>query len=93
MLKLALAIGLMLLAGCTPSTQNAFDKTCSGLRGAYAVFAEVREVVPAKTQVLVDASFKSVNPLCTNPPLDTTEAAVRVAAASLTIWKAYRSAR
>lgn len=85
------AIAVLALTGCTPSVQSAFDKACSGLTGAYAVFSEVREVARPNTQMLVDAAFKSVNPLCVNPPKDQTEAAVRIAAASLVIWKAYRS--
>lgn len=84
-----LAVGA--LAGCTPSKQNAFDTACSGLRGAKAVYAEVRSEAPANISFIVDQAFKSVIPLCDNPPKDQTEAAVRVTAASLTIWKAYRS--
>lgn len=90
---IAMLLGTALLTACTPSQQNAFDKACSGLRGAFAVYAEVRPEAPANVSFVVDQAFKSVIPFCDNPPQDRTEAAVRITAASLTIWKAYRSVK
>lgn len=84
-----------LVAGCTltASQQSAYSKACSGLRGAYAVYGEVRSEAPANVSFVVDQAYKSVNAFCITPPQDQTEAAVRITAASLTIWKAYRSVR
>lgn len=84
-----LAIVMLGLTGCIPS--GAYDKACSGLRGALAVYGEVRAEAPVNVSLVVDQAFKSAIPFCDNPPKDQTEAAVRITAASLTIWKAYRS--
>lgn len=84
-----LALAAMTVAGCVPS--DGYGKACSGLRGAYAVYAEVRAEAPANVTFVVDQAFRSAIPFCENPPKDQTEAAVRITAASLTIWKAYRS--
>lgn len=81
----------LFLIGCMPS--DAYDKACSGLRGANAVFAEVRLEAPLNVRFVADQAFKSTIPFCDNPPKDQTEAAVRIAAASLAIWKAYRSVK
>lgn len=86
---IAIPVLALALAGCVPS--SGYDKACSGLRGAYAVYGEVRAEAPANVTFVVDQAFKSVIPFCENPPKDQTEAAVRITAASLTIWKAYRS--
>jgi hypothetical protein len=85
----SLAFVMLFLAGCIPS--SGYDKACSGLRGAFAVYAEVRAEAPLNVTVVVDQAFKSTIPFCDNPPQDQTEAAVRITAASLVIWKAYRS--
>lgn len=75
----------------TPGQQSAYDKACSGLRGVYAVFSAVREVASPQQELVVDAAYKNTIPFCVNPPADRTEAAVRIAGASLAIWKVYRS--
>lgn len=84
---------LSLVAGCTPSTQSAFEKLCAGLTAGYAIFSEVREVAKPTAAALVDTTWQQTEPLCINPPKDPTSAGVRIAAASLIIWKAYREAR
>lgn len=91
LVPLTVAVLSLPLMAATCDRADAFAKACAGLTGAYAVYAEVRSEAGANTNMLVDVSFKNVEPFCRNPPANTTEAAVRVAAASLTIWKAYRS--
>lgn len=86
-----LGVGILALSACMPSA--GYDKACSGLRGAFAVYGEVRAEAPANVTFVVDQAFKSTIPFCDNPPKDQTEAAVRITAASLTIWKAYRSVK
>lgn len=91
MKQVAMLLAVAMLSACMPSA--GYDKACSGLRGAYAVYGEVRAEAPANVTFVVDQAFKSVIPFCDNPPQDQTEAAVRITAASLTIWKAYRSVK
>lgn len=93
MRKLLVLLAVIAMAGCTltPGQQSAYDKACSGLRGVYAVFSAVREVASPQQELVVDAAFKNTIPFCVNPPADRTEAAVRIAGASLAIWKVYRS--
>lgn len=94
MLRPLMVLGLTLpLMASKCDFDDAYAKACAGLTGAMAVFAEARAEAGPNTIKLVDVSFSQAEPFCKNPPADTTQAAVRITAASLVIWKAYRDTK
>lgn len=83
MRKFAL-VAIVVLAGCqmTADQRGAFDKACSTLRLAYAVYSQAH---PGGPTPKVQAAYTIADRACTNPPLDLVTATAQVALAVYTI--------
>lgn len=89
------AVAALALAGCTPSTQSAFEKGCSAVTTAYTVFLAFKEdgKVSQTTINRVDTAWSIADPLCKNPPTDVASATVQIAAILVILAKANDAAK
>lgn len=91
----ALVAVAMLVAGCVPSTQSAFEKGCTAVTTAYTVYLGFKAdgKFSQTTMNRVETAWSIADPLCKNPPTDVASATVQIASILVILARANSAAK